>query len=140
VSAFAHLQHKLFQRFSQIDAADRQLRGRDWGSRSPSASADCWVDRSPSTAATDGSTFTFTFTAPIAPPPPDSPAGALRHHITTPEQPPFAAQSLTILLVEDNGPNRRVVLLMLAELGPAADEAASDLGRGARGTGATIRS
>jgi len=38
---------------------------------------------------------------------------------------PFAAGSLSILLVEDNDPNRRVVQLMLAELGLAADEAAS---------------
>ena len=45
---------------------------------------------------------------------------------TTPE-PPFAAQPLTILLVEDNEANRRVVLLMLAELGLTADEAASGL-------------
>ena len=46
---------------------------------------------------------------------------------TTPDQPPFAPQSLTILLVEDNEANRRVVLLMLAELGLTADEAASGL-------------
>jgi signal transduction histidine kinase/CheY-like chemotaxis protein len=44
-----------------------------------------------------------------------------------PVQPPFEAESLTILLVEDNDANRRVVYLMLAELGLEADEAASGL-------------
>jgi two-component system sensor histidine kinase/response regulator len=42
-------------------------------------------------------------------------------------QPPFEADSLTILLVEDNDANRRVVRLMLTELGLEADEAASGL-------------
>jgi PAS domain S-box-containing protein len=45
----------------------------------------------------------------------------------TPGQPPFEADSLTILLVEDNDANRRVVRLMLTELGLEADEAASGL-------------
>jgi CheY-like chemotaxis protein len=38
---------------------------------------------------------------------------------------PFAARSLSILLVEDNEANRRVVRMMLGELGLEADEAAS---------------
>jgi signal transduction histidine kinase/CheY-like chemotaxis protein len=38
---------------------------------------------------------------------------------------PFEAQSLSILLVEDNDANRRVVRMMLGELGLDADEAAS---------------
>ena len=126
----AHLQHKLFQRFSQIDAADRQLGGAGLG-LAISERISRLLGGSITVDSRDGhgSTFTFTFTAPIAPPAPlDSPAGALRGpDITTPEQPPFAAQSLTILLVEDNEANRRVVLLMLAELGLTADEAASGL-------------
>ena len=44
-----------------------------------------------------------------------------------PEQTPFGATSVAILLVEDNDANRRVVRLMLAELGLEADEAASGL-------------
>ena len=36
---------------------------------------------------------------------------------------PFSADSLSILLVEDNAPNRCVVQMMLAELGLRADEA-----------------
>jgi signal transduction histidine kinase len=47
---------------------------------------------------------------------------------------PFAAGSLSILLVEDNDPNRRVVQLMLAELGLAADEAACGTDAVARAT------
>jgi CheY-like chemotaxis protein len=46
---------------------------------------------------------------------------------TAPDQPHFAAGALKILLVEDNDANRRVVCLMLAELGLQADEAASGL-------------
>jgi signal transduction histidine kinase/CheY-like chemotaxis protein len=38
---------------------------------------------------------------------------------------PFDAQSLSILLVEDNDANRRVVRMMLAELGLEVDEASS---------------
>jgi CheY-like chemotaxis protein len=38
---------------------------------------------------------------------------------------PFGGQSLSILLVEDNDANRRVVRMMLAELGLEADEASS---------------
>ena len=125
-----HLQHKLFQRFSQIDAADRQRGGAGLG-LAISERISRLLGGSITVDSRDGhgSTFTFTFTAPIAPPAPlDSPAGGLRGtDITTPEQPPFAAQSLTILLVEDNEANRRVVLLMLAELGLTADEAASGL-------------
>jgi PAS domain S-box-containing protein len=44
-----------------------------------------------------------------------------------PGRPPFEADALTILLVEDNDANRRVVRLMLTELGLEADEAASGL-------------
>jgi signal transduction histidine kinase/CheY-like chemotaxis protein len=40
---------------------------------------------------------------------------------------PFGARSLSILLVEDNDANRRVVRLMLAELGLDADEAGSGI-------------
>ena len=45
---------------------------------------------------------------------------------------PFRADDLTILLVEDNDANRRVVRMMLAELGLDADEAASGLDAVAR--------
>jgi len=126
----AHLQHKLFQRFSQIDAANRQLGGAGLG-LAISERLSRLLGGSITVDSRDGhgSTFTFTFTAPIAPPPsPESAAGPSRGiDNTRPEKPPFAAQSLTILLVEDNEANRRVVLLMLAELGLTADEAASGL-------------
>ena len=44
-----------------------------------------------------------------------------------PQKPRFAADSLSILLVEDNDANRRVVRLMLTELGLEPDEAAGGL-------------
>jgi signal transduction histidine kinase/CheY-like chemotaxis protein len=125
----AHLQHKLFQRFSQIDA-NSQPGGAGLG-LAISERLSRLLGGSITVESRDGrgSTFTFTFTAPIAPPSPsDSPAGALRGiENSAPEQPPLAPQPLTILLVEDNEANRRVVLLMLAELGLTADEAASGL-------------
>jgi signal transduction histidine kinase/CheY-like chemotaxis protein len=40
---------------------------------------------------------------------------------------PFGGQSLSILLVEDNDANRRVIRMMLDELGLAADEASSGI-------------
>jgi len=46
---------------------------------------------------------------------------------TAPAALPFEAVSLSILLVEDNDANRRVVRMMLAELGLDADEAASGI-------------
>ena len=125
----AHLHHKLFQRFSQIDA-NRQLGGAGLG-LAISERLSHLLGGSITFDSRDGqgSTFTFTFTALKAPPSPsDSPAGPLRGiDNTTREQTPFPAQSLTILLVEDNEANRRVVRLMLAELGLTADEAAGGL-------------
>ena len=44
-----------------------------------------------------------------------------------PAELPFQGVSLSILLVEDNDANRRVVRMMLAELGLGADEAASGI-------------
>ena len=46
---------------------------------------------------------------------------------TTVPPTPFSADSLSILLVEDNAPNRCVVQMMLAELGLRADEASGGM-------------
>jgi len=145
----AHLHHKLFHRFSQIETGpNRQIGGAGLGlAISERLSRLLGGSLTVESREGFGSAFTFVFTAVSAGPwqaregeglgeikvrrrPGDYRSGPPSDRViaapaAAPAEHAFEPGSLSVLLVEDNDANRRVVRMMLAELGLDADEAAS---------------
>ena len=111
------LQHRLFQRFSQL--GDRTAQGGGSGlGLAISERLSRLLGGSLTVASEEGrgSTFTLTFAATVAG---DDPIEDARADQVRPID---TSRKLSILLVEDHHGNRRVIRLMLQELGFDADE------------------